>query len=246
MHPVREVKAFLKNVDQIGKYMLMTHGVLTTIVLMIFLLSDRIRESWRRFMGFWPIVVPAVSVLVMYAMVHWEPRYTSGIMLVGCGTVMASTCISQEERRVKVLRAASLMLGAMVVFWELAVLMHSYGDSGQWAQQVVVAERLRTMGIKQGDYVALIGDGLHDQYWARLEKVKIIAELPHNLEPEDPTAVFWNSAAFWNSNQENEQAVLTVLKNTGAKAAIADTPPRLLPPGWVQIGNTGHAVYFFR
>jgi hypothetical protein len=106
------------------------------------------------------------------------------------------------------------------------------------AQQVAVAERLRTMGIEPGDHVALIGDGFDAAYWARLEKVRIVAEVP-NLETGDSTD------AYWNSSPETERAVLNVLKSTGAKAVIADTPPSVLPLGWVQIGNTGHAVYFF-
>jgi len=207
---------------------------------MMFLLSDRIRDSWRRLIDYWPILVPAVAVFLMYAMVHWEMRYTSGVMLVGCGAVMASMSISEEERRLYVLRAASLILGLMVVFWVLPLLMlnGSYRDGGQSAQQVRVAERLRTMGIEPGDHVALIGYGFGEEYWARLEKVRIVAEVP-NLETGDSTD------AYWNSSPETERAVLNVLKSTGAKAVIADTPPSVLPLGWVQIGNTGHAVYFF-
>ena len=108
------------------------------------------------------------------------------------------------------------------------------------AEQVAVAERLRTMGIEPGDHVALIGDGFDAAYWARLEKVTIVAEVPHNCETGD------SATAFWNSGLNSEQTVLNVLKSTGAKAVIADTPPRVLPPGWASVGNTGHAVYFFR
>jgi hypothetical protein len=241
VHPVREVKAFLNTVSQIEEYFLRTLGFLTTVVLMMFLLSDRIKDSWWRLMEFWPIMVPAVAVFLMYAMVHWEMRYTSGVMLVGCGAVMASMSISEEERRLYVLQAASLMLGAMMVCWVLPLLMlnGSYRDGRQSSQQIALAERLRTMGFKPGDQVALIGNGFGEEYWARLEKVRIVAEVP-NLETGDSTD------AYWNSSPETERAVLNVLKSIGAKAVIADTPPRVLPPGWTQIDNTGHAVYFFR
>jgi hypothetical protein len=85
----------------------------------------------------------------------------------------------------------------------------------------------------------LIGDGFYES-WARLEKVKIIAELPHELVPVD------SAAAFWNSGAEEQQKVLILLKSTGAKAVVAATPPAVLPIGWVHIAGTGHAVYFFR
>jgi hypothetical protein len=128
----------------------------------------------------------------------------------------------------------------MVVCWVLPLLMRNGYISGREnTQQVVVAERLRTMGIEPGEHVALIGDGF-GEYWARLEKVRIVAEVPKALDTGD------SATAFWNSSPEIEQAALNTLKNTGAKAVIAATAPQFLPPGWVQIGNTGHAVYFFR
>jgi hypothetical protein len=203
VHPAREVKAFLRNMAQIDEYFLRTLGFLTTVVLMMFLLSDRIRDSWWRFIDFWPILVPAVAVFLMYAMVYWEMRYTTGVMLVGCGAVMASMSIEEEQRRIYVLRAASLILGSIVVCWVLPLLIlnGSYRDGGKSAQQVVVAERLRAMGFKPGDQVALIGDGFGEAYWARLEKVRIIAEVPHSLETGD------SAAAFWSSGLECEQTV---------------------------------------
>jgi len=242
VHPVLVAKAFLRNTSQIANYLFRTLGFLTTVVLMMTLLSDRIKDSWRLFMAFWPVLVHALAVLMMYAMVFWEQRYTSGAILLGCGVVMASMSISEEKWRIKVLRAASLMLGLMIVCWVLPLLMlnYSYRLGGQSAQQVVVAERLQTMGIEHGDHVAVIGDSMKASLWARLEKVRIVAEMPDDSGTDDSTAAFWQSSA------ESEQSVLNILKNTGAKAVIASTPPKVLPPGWTQIGDTGHAVYFFR
>jgi hypothetical protein len=89
--------------------------------------------------------------------------------------------------------------------------------------------------------VAVIGDALRqEEYWARLDRVEIVAEVPRTLETGD------SEAAFWSSGLEVEQTVLNALKSTGASAAVADTPPKVLPPGWVAVGKTGRAVYFFR
>ena len=96
------------------------------------------------------------------------------------------------------------------------------------------------MGLKPDNRVALIGDGFEESYWARLGKFRIVAEVPHTLETGD------SATAFWNSNPEGQQIVLNTLKSTGAKAVIAIKPPAVLPMGWVKIGNTDHAVYFFR
>ena len=97
----------------------------------------------------------------------------------------------------------------------------------------------RLMGIEPGSRVAAIGDGFTEEYWARLDRAEIVAEVPRTLNTGD------SEAAFWSSGIEGEQAVLDALKSTGAMAAVADLPPKVLPPGWVPVGKTGRAVYFF-
>jgi len=242
VHPVREVKVLFRNIGSIDEYFFGHLGFLTAVLLMMGSLSGRIKDVWRQFVGLWPILVPAVAAFMMFAMVHWEERYTFGMMLAGCGAAIASMSTLEEERRICVLRAASLALGSMVVCWVLPNLMwDGYRHGGMPAEQVVIAERLRTMSIEPGDRVALIGDGFVE-YWARLEKVRIVAEVPDVLEAGGADS----AAAFWDSSPEIEQEVLNVLRSTGAKAVVAANPPRVLPPGWAQIGNTGHAVYFFR
>jgi hypothetical protein len=119
-------------------------------------------------------------------------------------------------------------------------LGRSFGASGNSAQRIELAEDLRAMGIEPGARIALIGDGLREGDWARLDKAKIIAEVPHDLGTGD------SAAAFWKSSPMDEQSVLTILRSTGAQAVIADIQPKTLPPGWVPVGNTGHSVFFFR
>jgi hypothetical protein len=242
VHPAQEFKALLRNTANIELCFLRIEGFLTTVVLMMFLLGDRLKDSWRRLMSFWPILVPAVATFLMYAMVHWEERYTIGAMLVVFGAAMAATGFSGAGRSVYVLRAASLTLGLIVVCWVLPLsMLNGFLDGLNSARQVVVAERLRTMGIEPGDHVAMIGDGFNE-YWARLDKVRIVAEAP-NLDT-DKTGD--SPKEFWDSSPEIELRVLNILKSAGAKAVIAATPPKGLTPGWMQIGDTGYAVYFFR
>ena len=243
VHPLRQVRAFTREATKIVFYVLIPKGVLTAVVLVMFFLSDRVGGAWRQLIRFWPILIPVIATTLMYALVFWEPRYTSGVMLVGWSAMLASTSISREERRRKVAQAASLVLGVFTTCAAFGVLIHGYGlrNSVQRSQQVAVADRLRAMGIEPGDHVALIGNGFY-AYWARLEKVEIVAEVPHGINSE----IADSASAFWNSSPEGEQAVLNVLKSTGAKAVISDSVPVVLPPGWVPIENTEHAVYFFR
>jgi hypothetical protein len=243
MHPAQEIKAFARNLGAISKDLYKLTGIIMTVLLMTFLLRDRLKDSGRELIAFWPILVPAIAVFLMYALVTWQDRYASGETVVIWGAILASTTIAGDEWKTQVLRAASLMLGAVVICSVPLTLIKTYRDTGRYGsvspEPVMTAERLRTMGIESRDRVALIGDGI-EAYWARLDKVRIVAEAPQDLETGDA------AAAFWNSSPQTEQAVLSLLKSTGAKAVIANTPPAVLPPGWVPAGDTGRAVYFFR
>jgi hypothetical protein len=240
LHPAREAVTFVHSIGKIAIYLIKDIGVLTTVVLMIFLLSDRVRDSWRQLAGFWPILIPTVAVFMMYAIIVWLTRYTTGVMLAGFAALVASLSISQDQRRVKVLRASSIALGSVAIVLVLQSMFQNYHDVGLWARQVEVAERLDGMGIERGDHLAIMGDGFDEEVWARLNGVEIIAEVPHTLATGNSTS------AFWSSTSEVEQKVLDAVKSTGARALVAQAPDGQLPPGWAKLGNSGHVVFFFR
>jgi hypothetical protein len=240
MHPVREAATFLHSLGKIAVYLIRELGVLTAVVLMTFLLSDRVVDSWHQLRKLWPILIPTLAVFGMYAIVVWLARYTLGVILTAFAALIASTSISQDEKRTKVLRAASLTLGVVVVGLVLQAMFQNHHDSELWAQQVEVAEQLQAIGIEPGQHVAIIGDGFDEEIWARLNGAEIVAEVPHTLATGDSVS------AFWNSSSEVEQKVLSALKSTGAKAVVAQAPAGELPPGWAPVGNTRHAVFFFR
>jgi hypothetical protein len=238
MHPKREIVAVLKNLYLIAQFYISDSRLTTFTILILVLLSDKAMNIWHNLKRFWPVIVPSVLYFMMYMLVIWEPRFTCGETVALWGVLIVSTSIEMNEWRIKVLRAVSLALGLMIAVSVHHAFVVGHDTNGRWAEQVVVAEQLRTLGILPGDHVALIGDGFEES-WARLEKVKIIAEVPHMMETGD------SAAAFWSSNMEEQQRILTLLKNTGAKAVVAATPPAVLPIGWVHVAGTGHAVYFF-
>ncbi|HUZ93465.1 MAG TPA: hypothetical protein VMU57_00980 [Edaphobacter sp.] len=239
MHPLKEMLAFRRNMLDLSEYVFLRTGFVTAALLLMFLLSDRRKESRRRLLSLWPIIVPAVAVFLMYAMVFLEPRYFSGDTVILWGAVMASTSIEDEEQGEKLSQAASLALATMVFCLLLPVLISSHRKDEQFGEQVALAEQLHSMGMKKGDHVALMGDGM-TAYWAQLDKVEIVAELPQSSQAGD------SEATFWNASQDRERSILNMLEGTGAEEVIANAPPKLMPHGWSRISNTGYAVYFFR
>jgi len=239
LHPGREVVRVAQGLAEFGYYLIMPPGMITAAVLLIFFCSDRIKDAWRQLIGFWPILTPSIALLLMYSMIVWWPRYISWILVTGFSCLIASASISVEVQRERVLRAAGLALGAIFIGVVLQDVNGNRFDSGISVKNVEAAEQLQAMGIGPGSRVAAIGDGFTEEYWARLDRAEIVAEVPRTLNTGD------SEAAFWSSGIEGEQAVLDALKSTGAMAAVADLPPKVLPPGWVPVGKTGRAVYFF-
>jgi hypothetical protein len=241
VHPAREILTFVRETNVIVSHIFRLQKALVIVVLMMILLSDGIGSWWRRLMRLWPILIPSTLVILMYAIVHWEERYTWGVVVVLFGAAMVSTVFSDEGQRTRAFRTAALILALLTISWIPESIIRHNARSVEEQQQVLVAEQLHAMGIEPGDHVALIGDGIH-AYWARLAKVRIVAEVPHSLDSQASDS----AAVFWNSSPERKQAVLDVLRSTGAKAVVTDTPPSTVPPGWVSMGNSERFVYFFR
>lgn len=240
LHPVRQIAAFSHNLGRIANYLLRDLGPITTVALMTFLLGDRVRDSSRKLIKFWPILIPVMAVFLMYAAVVWMPRYTTGVMLAGFGTLIVSTSISEAKKQILVMRTASLLLGITVAVMVLQSMYQNRHDFGYWKQQVELAEQLRALGIKPGEHVAIIGMGQDESDWARLDKVEIVAEVTRTPETGD------SIAAFWNGSPQVQTTVLNALKGTGAVAVVSATPSGKLAPGWVPLQNTGHAIFDFR
>ena len=240
MHPAHEIVRLRKNLFMIGSYLTGYAGQLTSLVLLMTLMSDWSRRSWRQRTKLFPILIPAVAMCVLYGMVIWEPRYTVGFLLVVCGALCASACNFEKEHRPNVMQAAILTLGVLVLWGAIVNVHGNYRSKEFWARQVVAAEKLRAMGIEPGTRVAVIGDGFEEEYWARLARFKIVAEVPRSLETGD------SASAFWNADQAEKQVVLDALKSTGATIVVAQVPLRVMPSGWMQVNDAGLAVYSFR
>jgi hypothetical protein len=240
LHPGLEVVRVAQGLAELGFYLIMPPGMLTAAGLVIFFCSDRIKDAWLQLIGFWPILAPSIALFLMYAMIVWWPRYISWILVTGFSCLIASANISAEVQRERVLRAAGLALGAIFIGVVLQDVNGNRFDSRISIKNVETAEQLQMMGIEPGSRVAVIGEGFTEEYWARLDRAKIVAEVPRTLNTGD------SEAAFWSSGIEGERAVLDALKSTGAMAAVADLPPKVLPQGWIPVAKTGRAVYFFR
>jgi hypothetical protein len=97
-------------------------------------------------------------------------------------------------------------------------------------QQWQVAESLRAVGIQPGDELAHVGPSFQC-YWARLARVRIIAEIE---SPEE----------FWSASDFIRGQVMDRLVQAGAKALVTEgPPPGVAKTGWEQLGQTSYYIY---
>ncbi len=126
--------------------------------------------------------------------------------------------------------------GLMIV--TLAALARLVGDrldalrvpprTPPWA----IAAALHDSGVGTGMRVATIGSPARHVLWARLDRVRIIAEVPKD-------------SAFWAKSPAVQSEVLLALAQTGAQVVVSpEVPPSALKRGWRLTGVDDYGVFW--
>ena len=176
----------------------------------------------------WPLFALFFAATGLYALVHVETRFVGAYVTVFWMAILAGVSIPTPENR----KMAEYVALAVVVTILLSVADGTVRDirtGGPYSakDQVQVAEDLGNMGLRAGDYVAILGDG-NWAYWARLDKLKIVS-----------TVTSQDTATFWQEPLEKKREVYRLLTGTGAKAVVSTQVPLAdRPDGWMRIGAT--------
>lgn len=219
-------------------------------VLALLALGGRPRCILRRLASCWPVLLPALAGLGIYALVHIEARYVAPFIVLTWGALLGAVRLpfgSVYDRLTRAVCGASLLALVLAVGIEIGPdvrrtardlrMRMDTAPHRQWQ----IARHLHEMGLQPGDKVAHVGQALKSwSYWARLANVQIVSE----LRPEE---------SFWLSDDATRARVIEAFRSTGARAVIARRPasderPWGLPidfaPGFQSVGNTGHHVLF--
>jgi hypothetical protein len=95
-----------------------------------------------------------------------------------------------------------------------------------------VAEGLRSLGAQPGDRAAGLSR-VAEAHWARLARLKIVAEIPLGEEHY-----------FWTATADEKQKVFQIFASTGAKFVVTKDPPTCAAAnGWIPLGGTGFYAY---
>ena len=93
-----------------------------------------------------------------------------------------------------------------------------------------LARGLQDSGVAPGMRVAIIGSSSDHEFWARLARVQIVADVP-------------NEASFWSKSPDMQQAILRLLARTGAQLVVAPWIPKSAGERrWRLAGNTNYGL----
>jgi len=206
-------------------------GSLTGLSLFLFFLSKE-----NRFSKYSILILPSLFAFLMFSLVHLEPRYIGAfIPLIFLG-VIASFRFGKNKELLNVINKVSITIFLMLIL-VISVIngreMSGWLSGSQNHVEWEIAQSLKSIGISEGDKVAVIGYAIpYSPIWARVARVKIVSEI---LEKD--------TDGFWNLNQESNINVIKVFQSTGAKAIISKTIPLgVFKSDWKTLSDNGPYV----
>lgn len=201
---------------------IMTPGLLAGVLVLcisvrswkILRASDR-NSSW--------LILWALSALMMYAVVHVEPRYVGGyFVLFWLAVYRLLWDRAKAGARIAVLATvlSTLFVPSSIVL--VAETTQAVRERANQPDYVLIAEGLRAAGVNRGDRLATVGYSL-DAYYARYAGVQIVAQI---VDPDE----------FWRSSASDFEEVKKGLIKLGAKAIVSrDAPASVHDGGWREV-----------
>ena len=229
-----------RNVKAIGNVFLRSGGGVLVCWLALHLLGALGRRPVWRISAQWAIVAPALTALALFSLIYVEVRHLGPFVVPIWLGLYSSVRLprSDEMRRGLACIVLSVGLVTMVQVGAPPALRGAQalpcalrGGNPRPHVQWHVAQELHRLGVQEGDKVAAIGHSLC-AFWARLARLRIVAEIPLGSVPD-----------FWAAAPSVKVDVVKAFAGTGAKAIVAHQIPRSNSIGdWRRIGNTDHYV----
>lgn len=237
--PLGQAKAIAK---AINLYYQFTWQFFSALVMGGAILFSMSRREWSTLANMrrnFFLLVPAIAPFVLYSLVHVETRFLGGFVVLFWAAIFSSIRLPdiQWSRRlaecVSVILAIVLMgtiVNSDIPLFENAARDIVRGHYSTPDTQVQIAEGIQRAGVQPGDKVGVIGYGF-GAFWARLARVKIVAELPSE-EVEK----------FAFADQSVRDQVIHSFFKSGAKVAVTENR-YASEPGWKRIGKTDYSLF---
>ena len=211
---------------------------LIMVGLLFLLMSPNAPSRFKNVLRSWPLFVPGVAALCLYLLVSVEPRYVAPFLVLVLLGLFPGILLQNPNDAAKRTAISTVVIATSVmVLTALFVIYHLAGfPRGEPLERFVqVGESLNRAGVRPGEEVAIIGDSSDGCRWARMARVRIVAQILR-----EDTDDFWRV-----SDPRVKAEVYDAFARAGAKAVVAEETP---PPGgfadWQRLGDTHYYVHF--
>lgn len=222
-------------------------GILVACVLAMSVMSLRQKSPYWESARRWAFVLPAVIALGLYATVLVESRYVGVFILLLWADILANIRVRAAPLNSSWLNllgviAATGLLANIAMFNLEGFKRLNRAQSITFTEQTAhpatpleVAEALHKLGIGEGNTVGVIGYA-YDSFWARLARVKIVAELFEAEAIDD----------LWRGDDTLRKSVMQAFADAGVSAVVAEyVPEGVRMDDWHQIESSNFYIYVF-
>jgi hypothetical protein len=190
---------------------------------------------WRRLWRASILVIPAIAGLTMFAAVYdfagkFEARHVAPFVVLGTLGLLTTVRARQTPPGRRIFSAVALVALVIVaqgladrLLDDVRILRATSNDA--WT----VAEGLRAAGLREGDRVAHLGD--RGYYWARVLRLRIVAEIP---DPDE----------WWALPADARRALADRLEHLGIRAIVQrpGLPVPLNEPAWQRVPGNAYVL----
>jgi hypothetical protein len=246
-----QTKVFVTNLILEFQIIVDSAAGLVCAAIVLAMLASHHRRWTAGFRHLWFIWGPGTVALLMFALIHVEPRFLGGwLVMLFAGAVCACSLPAGDgtRRAVECIGLAALITaGAVLAVQTSQEVLGVDHAAGRSSRNPLIANFLLNSGLHTGDRVAVIGYGT-EAYWAHLARLHVVAEIPAHITSDQTRPAL----DFWESGTEQQQKALSILEQTGADAVVAGSQlslegsvPSVVPAPWKKIDGTDACVYFF-
>jgi hypothetical protein len=220
-------------------------GMLVACIFALYMLTQGGKYTLQETLKRWALVIPALIAFGLYGTVLVEGRYVGAFILLFWADILGNVRLPNAPVNrlwlgtLSSIAAFGLLANIILFNLDGFIRLNPPLQSGlsvaaaPAAKPIAVAQTLRELGVSQDDKVGVIGYA-YDSFWARLARVRIVAEM---LEAEE----------FWRADQALRQSVLQAFANTGVDAVVAEYVPDYAGlRDWHQVDNSNYYIYVFR
>jgi hypothetical protein len=164
------------------------------------------------------LILPCLAAIAMFSLVWVEARYVAAYFAVLVMVLLATVRLPATAANRRILALAPACLAILCVTLLTSERLRGFSVPTPMADDWQVAQAVRTLGVHN---VGVLEYANHQHYrWARLARVRIVAEVYVDAFRQDGEEVFWGAG------EAAQRQAIDAFQRGGADAIVSREPPR--------------------